>query len=131
MRSQILFLAAALNVHALPQLDPRDATRSQCWTGIYGECATILADYDVAQKYCSSKYPVPCETKPELPKMKRTEYKPKACKKRFDKSNADLSTIIPSEDQLSAWSKVMAQPSSIVESLCACIETPVVRGGIL
>jgi hypothetical protein len=81
MRSFILANLAVAAVKAAPQhIEGREADRSVCWTGIYGECAPSLTNYAVAQGYCSANYPVACTIEAEEPKIKRRDYKPKVCK---------------------------------------------------
>ena len=123
MRFLIVAALAASTVQAISQLETRDVSYDTCWSGIYGECGSLLVDHAGAQKYCLAKYPLACATDALAHKVKRS----KTCK--MNKAKAfppGLSPTAPSKPQVSAWKKVLAQEPEVIETFCACIQQPLV-----
>ena len=55
----VLHLSPAVQGAPNAALERRDV----CYSGIYGELAPILADYSIAQAYCTQVYPLKCPAK--------------------------------------------------------------------
>lgn len=94
-----------------------------CGSGIYGELAPILAQYPIAQAFCTVAYPVSCTTakakraaSAATTTMKTTSKTTQATSKQTTTTNADA--------KASAWSKAKNQPGNVVSTMCSCIETP-------
>ena len=111
----ITALLAVQSVTAIPYVEERGA--SVCQGGIYGELSPILAQYPVAQAFCT-KYAVKCTSAGSVPKKRLA-----TTSKTTTKSTTTKSTTTGNA-QASAWSKCQGQPGNVISTMCSCIETP-------
>lgn len=115
-------LVSALVFSAITNATPSEERRAPgvCGSGTYGEVVPVLMQYPVAQAFCTANFPVACTSRANL--LMRapspTPVIPPTGK-----------TTIPVDRQASAWSKVRAQPASVIKIVCACIESPTVSYG--
>ncbi|KPI41938.1 uncharacterized protein AB675_5592 [Cyphellophora attinorum] len=105
-------------VLATPTLEQR--TSNVCAGGLYGELIPYLKNCDVAQAYCSIKYPVAC-TKGLSKRTAPTTTTKVTTTTSKSTSKSTSSSVNPTS---SAWSKCQGQGASFVSTLCSCIETP-------
>lgn len=102
---------------------------SICGTGIYGELAPILAQYPIAQAFCSAVFPVACTTAPQQQKRAKTTISTTSTSVKTSSTSTlskttTKSSAMTQSPEASAWSRIQSQAAGTISTLCSCIETP-------
>lgn len=136
----LLVLAGTGLVAATPNIQVRDV----CSSGVYSELVPILKGYPVAQQFCAAFYPLTCSG----PKLKRAASvtRSTASSKSTTTTKSNSSNLVTSKAQststtarisipsktttttatggaqVSAWAKCLNQGSTVVATICSCIQ---------
>lgn len=134
----VAVLLAVQSVTAIPYVEKRGS--GVCQSGIYGELAPILAQYPIAEAFCTLVYPVKCtsagsghkkrvapSTTTTTP-VKTSTTTPSTTKTTTSTTKVAASSTTKStttqDAKASAWSKCQAQPGNVISTMCSCIESP-------